>query len=79
MRQNLNWVKGGATDGRAGYLLEFDYDPGIIQKIKETIPSSLREWHPEEKRWWVDEHCEKQINDIFPGFLEAVVAQKQLF
>ncbi len=76
---NFQWVKGGSSDGKAGYFLTFDYDFGIIQKLKETIPSYLRQWQPEKGGWWVSELCEKQINDIFKGFLEAVVAQRRLF
>jgi len=79
MKHNLNWIKGGSSDGRPGYLLEFDYSGYIIEQIKKTIPSSLREWNPEKKRWWISELAEKPLNDIFPGFLEAVISQKRLF
>jgi len=79
LRNNLQWVKGGSSEGKAGYLLTFDYDSDIIQRLKDTIPGYLREWHPDTKTWWVSELCEKSINDIFKGFLEAVVAQKRLF
>ena len=73
------WVKGGSSKGEAGYWLVFDYNPAIIQRLKETVPSYLREWNTEKKEWWVSELCEKQINDCFPGFLIAVVAQKRVF
>ena len=73
------WVKGGSSIGKAGYWLAFAYDPEIIQQIKATIPSHLREWNEDKKEWWVSELCEKQINNIFKGFLQAVVAQKRLF
>jgi len=73
------WVKGGSSQGKAGYWLSFAYDPDTIQRLKETIPSHLREWNDDKKEWWVSECCEKQINDCFPGFLTAVVAQKRLF
>lgn len=79
MRHNLNWLKGGSTDGRPSYFLEFDYDIDLIEKLKATIPPGLREWDPEKKRWWVSELAEKPINDLFPGFLEAVRSQKNLF
>ena len=55
------------------------YDADVIERIKQTIPSGLREWNPDKKEWWVSECCEKQINDIFRGFLEAIVAQRRLF
>ena len=74
-----NWVKGGNTRRKAGYWLYFDYDADVIQKLKETVPSGLREWDAENKKWWVSELCEKQLNDIFPGFLEAVLSQLRLF
>lgn len=73
------WIRGGNSRHKAGYWLYFEYDPDVIQKLKETVPSGLREWDDEKKRWWVSELCEKHINDIFPGFLEAVVAQRRLF
>ena len=79
MRNNLNWVKGGSSQGENGYIITFDYNPEVIVKLKSTIPAHLREWHPDARTWWVSELCEKQINDCFPGFLEAVVAQQKLF
>jgi len=79
MRGLNYWSKGGSLDGRPGYLLEFDYDPDILQRLKETIPSQYREWRPDEKRWWISEEYERVINDLFPGFLEAVKSQRRLF
>lgn len=79
MRGLKNWYKGGSSKGEAGYWIGFAYDPDIIQRLKETVPSYLREWNDEQKQWWVSELCEKQINNLFPGFLEAVVAQRKLF
>ena len=76
---NFNWVKGGSSDGRMGYILTFDYNYDLIQKLKETIPSYLREWNGDKKYWWIDERCERFINILFPGFLEAVVSQRRLF
>jgi len=72
-------MKGGSSDGRLGYLIEFDYSAYIVEQIKKTIPSSLREWNPDKKQWWISELAEKPLNDLFPGFLEAVIAQKRLF
>ena len=79
MRYNLNWIKGGSSEGKSGFLIEFDYDAYIVDQIKKTIPSSLREWNPDKKQWWISELAEKPLNDLFPGFLEAVIAQKRLF
>ena len=79
MRGLKSWVKGGSTQGKSGYKLKFDYDVDIIQRLKSTIPGHMREWDDDKKEWWVSEYFEKQINDVFPGFLEAVVAQKRLF
>ena len=76
---NFRWVKSGSSDGRAGYRLQFDYDFDKVKRLKETVPAHLREWNADGKYWWVSEYCEKPINDIFPGFLEAVVAQRRLF
>ena len=79
MKHLKTWIRGGSSNGKAGYWLSFDYDPDVIKRLKETVPSYLREWNDEKKEWWVSECCEKQINDIFRGFLQAVVAQKRLF
>jgi len=76
---NFQWTRGGSSEGNAGYILTFDYNHDLIEKLKATVPCSMREWNPDKKHWWVSEYCEKQINDLFPGFLEAVVAQKRLF
>jgi len=79
MRGLKHWYKGGNSDMQEGYWLEFNYDAEVIQQIKEKIPSSLRAWDEENKRWWVSQYAEKAINDIFPGFIEAVQAQQRLF
>ena len=79
MRSNFQWVKGGSQVGKPGFLISFDYDAELVQRLKDTIPAHLREWRPEGKKWWVSEYCEKQLNNLFPGFLEAVVAQRPLF
>ena len=76
---NFRWLKGGGLNNESGYLISFDYDADIVNKPKETIPSHLREWNPEKEQWWVSILCETQINDIFPGFLEATKAQRALF
>lgn len=77
--RGFQWQKGGSRDGRPGYLISFEYDADLVQRLKATVPASLREWRPEEKRWWVSELCQKPLNDLFPGFLEAVIATKPLF
>ena len=78
MRKNLLWHRGGSNDGLPGYIISFDYDPDVIKELKERIPNTMREWRPDDKTWWVSENCERVINALFPGFLEAVVAQKYL-
>jgi len=79
MKNNFQWHRGGSSRGEAGYFISFDYDAELVEQLKKTVPSFLREWNPETKQWWISELCEKAINDLFPGFLEAVVAQKKLF
>ena len=78
MRKHLTWHRGGSLEGKGGYIVSFDYDPDIIKELKERIPSQMREWRSDDKVWWISENCEKIINDLFPGFLEAVIAQKYL-
>lgn len=79
MRNNLQWWRGGSSQGQPGYRLKFDYDRDIIEGLKSRIPVAYREWDPESKTWWVHEYCEKAIDELFPGFLQAVIAQKLLF
>lgn len=79
MARSFQWQKGGSREGKPGYLISFGYDPELVQRLKETVPWGMREWRPETKQWWVSENCEKVLNDLFPGFLEAVSATKPLF
>lgn len=76
---NFNWHKGGSSDGRQGYIITFDYDIEKIKLLKETVPAHLREWNPDKRQWWIHEYCEKAINDLFPGFLEAVTSPFMAF
>jgi len=77
--RGFQWQKAGSRDGKPGYLISFEYDTELVQRLKSTVPASLREWRPEEKRWWVSELCQKPLNDIFPHFIEALAATKPLF
>uniref|UniRef100_A0A6M3J8B7 Uncharacterized protein n=1 Tax=viral metagenome TaxID=1070528 RepID=A0A6M3J8B7_9ZZZZ len=79
MARNFQWQKAGNGNGRLGYLISFEYDEATIKALKERVPFTDREWRPSEKTWWVYEKYEKVINDLFPGFLEAVAAQRPLF
>lgn len=78
MRNLKSWYKGGNSKGEPGYWLEFDYDADIIRQLKQSISSYLREWDDEQKRWWVSELCEVPVDQIFPGFINAIVAQKRM-
>jgi len=75
----FQWYKSGNSQGEEGYIISFNYDYDLIEKLKSTIPHNFREWNPDKKHWWVSSYCEKQINNLFPGFLEAVRAQRTLF
>ena len=77
--RNFQWQKGGSREGKPGYLISFEYDTGLVARLKASVPANMREWRPDEKRWWVSVYYEKALNDLFPGFLEAVVVTKPLF
>jgi hypothetical protein len=53
-----------------GYWLRFEYDPEIVEAIKE-MPSYTRRWNPEMRAWWIHEawidHAEKIIKREFTG------------
>ena len=79
MARSFQWQKGGSRDGKPGYLISFEYDTELVQRLKSTVRGDMREWRPEEKRWWVSEFYEKALDSLFPGFLEAVKATRPLF
>jgi len=77
--RDFKWYKGGNEQGDPGYYLEFNYGYDVIERLKKAIPPYLRSWDADKKRWWVSDLCEEQVNDIFPGFTEAVKSQMRLF
>ncbi|OBI52874.1 hypothetical protein [Mycobacterium sp. E787] len=38
----------------AVYVVQFSYDPAVIDLIKATVPHYARSWHPTAKAWTVE-------------------------
>lgn len=69
--------RAGSADQRPGWRVAFTYDPDTIAALKNIVPARDREWHAEQKEWWVAESFEGTLTRLLPGF-EAYLAQGQL-
>ncbi len=72
-------IKGGDTNGRAGWLIQFHYDAEFIEKLKSAIPHLNREWRPDTKTWWVDEVYEDELDQLFVNWYALAKLQGTLF
>jgi len=70
-------IKGGSIDGRAGYIISFNYDSEVVERIK-TIPHNYREWRPDEKTWWISGEYENTLESLFNNFHALAHLQGQL-
>ena len=70
--------RGGDSRGRPGWWLHIDYDEAGVEILKRAIPSHMRTWDDEHKRWWVHEQEERKLLEIIPS-LEAFTKQGALF
>jgi hypothetical protein len=61
-------IRGGALDGRSGYLLKFDYDAELVETLKRAIPHTEREWREEDKTWWVSIRFDDALKLMFSNF-----------
>lgn len=71
-------IKGGSVDGRAGWIIGFDYRPEIVEKLKE-IPHTEREWHLDTKVWWISDIYSEHLRKIFPNFEALAYLQGNFF
>jgi hypothetical protein len=67
----------GGFRGRSGWWLVIEYDESVIERLKQAIPSDMRTWDEEQKRWWVALEAEDKALSVIPG-LEAYRAQGAL-
>ena len=72
-------VKSGSTVGRPGWLIKFDYDPDLIEKLKRGIYHTGREWRDDSKEWWVSEDYEDVLNELFSNWYALAKLQGTLF
>ena len=72
-------IKAGSRDGEAGYLIGFAYDREIVEQLKQQIPHTYREWHPNENVWWISIEYEAVLIRLFKNFYALAHLQGSLF
>lgn len=69
--------RGGASDGRPGWRVDFRYSADAVEAFKAAIPAAYREWMPMEMCWWIDLAYEAQAKDRLRAF-EGFTRQLQM-
>ena len=59
------------------YLVQFAYDPMMVQMLKNNIPGNGRRWDNNNKMWLVDTQYESVIKQLFPNERVPQAAQAQ--
>ena len=72
-------IKGGSIEGRPGWLIQFDYNPEIIEALKQAIPHTSREWREETKTWWISEEYSDTLKSLFRNFEALAYLQSRMF
>jgi len=72
-------IRGGNAEKQEGFILSFRYDADTVEKLKQAIPHTHREWYPEAKTWWVSVEYELQLEQLFSNFKALVYAQGRLW
>ena len=72
-------VKGGDSDGRPGWRIQFDYEPKIVERLKAAVYHQDRTWDPETKTWWISENYEDVLEGLFGNFYALAKCQGTLF
>lgn len=49
------------------YLVQFPYDPMMVQMLKNNIPGAGRRWDNNNKMWQVDTQYESALRKLFPN------------
>lgn len=71
-------VKAGSEEKTEGYLIKFDYDKDLVEKLKAAIPHIYREWRPETSEWWVSNGFQPVLRQLFGNF-DTLANQPRLF
>jgi hypothetical protein len=72
-------IRGGAQDGRSGFVIAFRYDTEVVESLKRLVPHTDREWRPDTQTWWVLGDYEPQLKSLFPNFEALVYLQGKLW
>uniref|UniRef100_A0A6M3KP47 Uncharacterized protein n=1 Tax=viral metagenome TaxID=1070528 RepID=A0A6M3KP47_9ZZZZ len=72
-------IRGGNTDRRPGWLIQFEYDPEVIELLKTQVHYSDRGWNERTKTWWVSEDCEDILEALFDNWYTLAKRQGALF
>ena len=72
-------IRAGSQDYRKGWVIGFQYDLELVERLKAAIPHTHREWRPDEKRWWVSEEYEGILEVLFSNFRALAYDQMRMF
>lgn len=73
-------LRGGSDWGmRPGWLIRFQYDVDLVERLKNMIPHTYREWHQGPKSWWVSEEYEDELNELFSNWYALAKQQLPMF
>lgn len=49
-----------------------------VERLKQAIPHTHREWNPERKSWWVSGEYDEALQSLFPNFYTLAHLQGSL-
>ena len=79
MASLTQWSRSGDIDGRSGFVIGFHYDQDLVEKLKQAIPHTEREWRENTKVWWISNQYEDALKSLFSNFEALVYLQGSLF
>ena len=53
-------------------ILRTPYHHDFVEELKGTVPSSDRQWDPEEKAWTIDMDYEQEVVDLCEHYFDEV-------
>ena len=72
-------VKAGSIAGQPGWLITFNYDVELVERLKHEIYHTGREWREASKEWWVSEDYEDDLNELFSNWYALAKLRGSLF
>jgi len=78
MNHLTSCIKGGSSDRRPGWLLQFDYDRELVEILKRQVHHTGREWNAKAKTWWVAEEYEDILDILFSDWYSLAKQQGTL-